>query len=294
MTTACGDDGPPQATGPSVAASTSAAATTAAVVTTAVETSVAAATSAAATDPTTTETPGSETSVGGAAVSLEGPTWTLTEGVPLNVPMDGVTVTARFEAGTLTGTSGCNDYTTRYQLQGSSLSIAPEIAVTRKACPDPQTAVEDEYLDRLPNVASYAVSGDTLTLSDADGGLLLEYAATDMAESLLGDWTVTSYYSGDAVTSVIGDVALTTTFDDQDVSGHAGCNSFNGPYTVDGDAIEIGPLASTMAACPNEELQQQETDYLAALELATSFAVTGDRLDLFRPGGTFAATLERA
>jgi heat shock protein HslJ len=162
------------------------------------------------------------------------------------------------------------------------------------ACPDPQTAVEDEYLDRLPNVASYSIEGDTLTLSDADGGALLEYAATDMAATLIGDWTVTSYYTGDAVTSVVGNVELTTTFDDQSVSGNAGCNSFNGPYTVDGDAIEIGPLASTRAACPNDELQQQETDYLAALELATSFAVTGDRLDLFRPGGTFAATLERA
>ena len=32
---------------------------------------------------------------------------------------------------------------------------------------------------------------------------------------------------------------------------------------------------------------------LAALGLATSYAVAGDRLDLFRPGGTFAVTFER-
>jgi heat shock protein HslJ len=289
--TACGDDGPPQATGASAGGTTSAPATSAPA-TSAPATSAAETTAA---EPTTTNTSSSESSVAGAgAVTLEGPTWTLTEGVPLSVPMEGAVVTAQFEAGTLTGTGGCNNYTTRYQLQGSSLSIAPEIAATAMACPDPQMAVEDEYFDRLPDVASYSVDGDALTLSDADGEPLLEYAATDMAAALLGDWTVTSYYSGNAVTSVIGDVTLTTTFDDQGVNGNAGCNSFNGPYTVDGDAIEIGPLASTMAACPNEELQQQETHYLAALELATSFAVTDDRLDLFRPGGTFAATLERA
>jgi putative lipoprotein len=78
------------------------------------------------------------------------------------------------------------------------------------------------------------------------------------------------------------------------VSGDTGCNRFSGSYTVDGQNITIGPLASTRAACPDEELQQQETDFLAALELATTFQVTGDRLDLFREGGTYAATLERA
>ena len=87
---------------------------------------------------------------------------------------------------------------------------------------------------------------------------------------------------------------MTTEFTDSAVSGNAGCNNFNGPYTVDGDTIKIGPLASTKMACSSEELSKQEADYLAALELATTFAVVGDRLDLFRDGGTFAATLAKA
>ena len=47
-------------------------------------------------------------------------------------------------------------------------------------------------------------------------------------------------------------------------------------------------------ACTSEELSKQETDFLAALELATSFLVTGDRLDLLRDGGTIAVTLQKA
>jgi heat shock protein HslJ len=104
---------------------------------------------------------------------------------------------------------------------------------------------------------------------------------------------VTGYYTGDAVTSPIGGVTLTATFDAESVAGETGCHSFSGPYRVDGDSIEIGPLASTRAACPTEELAQQEQSYLAALELAISYAATADRLDLLRPGNTFAVTFAR-
>ena len=95
------------------------------------------------------------------------------------------------------------------------------------------------------------------------------------------------------MTSVVGEVTLTATFDADTVSGDAGCNTFSGPYQVDGESITIGPLVSTRRACADEELQQQEDAYLAALQLAESYAVTGDRLDLFRPGQTFAVTFQR-
>jgi heat shock protein HslJ len=236
-------------------------------------------------------TSGAET---GAVAPLEGSTWTLAADSPLDVPLGDVVVTAVFDAGTLNGESGCNTYTTSYEVSEGTMTVAPEIAVTAMACPEPQMAVEDEYLERLPRAATYTIDGSTLTLSDADGETLLVYGTTAGAEGILGAWNLTSYYTGDAVSSVSGDVTLTAEFTADGVSGNGGCNQFNGPSTVDGQSITIGPLASTRAACPDEALQQQETDYFAALELATSFAVTGDRLDLFRPGGTFAATLERA
>ena len=87
---------------------------------------------------------------------------------------------------------------------------------------------------------------------------------------------------------------MTAEFKDGQITGSTGCNSYMGPYKVDGDAITIGPLASTKKACSSDELSKQEASYLAALEVATTFAVTGNRLDLFREGGTFAATMEKA
>ena len=233
-----------------------------------------------------------DTSAG--SVPLEGTTWVLGGGTDIGAPLGDVVVSAQFEGGTVSGTSGCNNYNGPYTLDGDKLTIGPNLARTQMACIGPAAAVEQVYLKLLTQVESYSISGETLSLAGSGGKTLLTFEASIGAEAIVGSWTVLSYYSGDAITSVLGGVTMTTDFTDADVSGNAGCNNFNGSYTVDGDSIKIGPLASTKKACSSEEISKQEADYLAALELATTFAVVGDRLDLFRDGGTFAATLAKA
>jgi heat shock protein HslJ len=222
---------------------------------------------------------------------LEGTTWELTADAPLGVALAGAGVTARFEDGKLSGRSGCNEYNGTYEVDGDALTIGPNIASTNMACPAPQMAVEQAYLSRLPKVASFTIDGDTLTLADDGGETVLTYQATDPAEAIQGLWEVTSYYAGTAVTSVLGGATLTAEFDsDGTVSGNTGCNTFNAPYEIDGDTITIGPLATTLAACGTPELDQQQANYLAALELARTFEVAAGRLDLLRDGGTIAVT----
>src|SRR5262245_59720911 len=80
--------------------------------------------------------------VNGGGNPLEGPVWVLTSKTSLGVDLGSVTVTALFEAGTLSGSSGCNRYTTTYEVSGSSLTIRTPFAGTLKACPPPETAVE--------------------------------------------------------------------------------------------------------------------------------------------------------
>jgi len=94
-------------------------------------------------------------------------------------------------------------------------------------------------------------------------------------------WNVTSYNNGKGgVTTLVEGSQLTLEFgDDGTVSGSAGVNTFNGPCTVDGDAIEIGPLATTkMAGDP--ELMEQEQAYLKALEASTRWNVASGKLEL--------------
>ncbi len=48
------------------------------------------------------------------------------------------------------------------------------------------------------------------------------------------------------------DVAATrpsATFESGTVGGSTGCNSYSAPYSVDGDSLEIGQIASTLMGC---------------------------------------------
>lgn len=223
---------------------------------------------------------------------LTGTPWRLSDSTVLGVPTAGVAVTAEFEGDQMTGSSGCNSYRAPFEADGEGLTIGPDIAGTRKACDPASTAVERAYLARLPEVSIYEIRGTTLTLRSMSGRSLLVYEASDGATDLVGNWTATSYHTGDAIESEVTGSTLSADFDGTRISGNGGCNSFSGPYSVSGRTIEIGPLASTMMACTDDALNTQEQHYLAALQLATSFRLTGSRLDLLRDGGTIAATFE--
>lgn len=59
-------------------------------------------------------------------------------------------------------------------------------------------------------------------------------------------------------------------------SGTGGCNRFTGPISIEDDAIQIGPLASTRMLC--EGKSEVKSQYFAALEAARSFAIDGELL----------------
>jgi heat shock protein HslJ len=74
-------------------------------------------------------------------------------------------------------------------------------------------------------------------------------------------------------------VAPTATFADGTVSGSTGCNRYNAPYTVDGDSLEIGPVASTLMACPSPR-DAIESAYVGALDRVVAWAIDGEELML--------------
>lgn len=225
------------------------------------------------------------------SVPLLATDWVLTDATTLQAAPD-TAVTAHFANGTVAGNGGCNQYRAPYRLDGPQLAIGSEIAGTRTACPSGPTAVEHAYLERLPRVREYSIVDDLLKLADRDGKVILTYEPAASTGSLLGGWEVTGYYTGTAIESPTGP-APTANFAASTVTGFGGCNRFNGPYSTQRDAITIGPFASTLVACADPDRSTQEQQYLHALELARTFSVTGDRLDLVRQDGGLAVTLQR-
>jgi heat shock protein HslJ len=82
---------------------------------------------------------------------------------------------------------------------------------------------------------------------------------------------------------VLDGTQLTATFStDSRVSGSSGCNSYFGSADAKTGTLSVGPLASTMMACLADGVMPQEQRYLAALQAAKSFVVSGDELRLGR------------
>ena len=82
---------------------------------------------------------------------------------------------------------------------------------------------------------------------------------------------------------------------DRKVIGHGGCNSFHGEYELSaGDRIRFSKMASTLMACEDMET---EKEFLNVLEMADSYYVNGDTLQLNRarmaPLARFAAVYFR-
>ena len=193
----------------------------------------------------------------------------------------GTEITALFgEDGTLSGNDGCNDYNASYTVDGDSIAIAMGPS-TLMACPEEIMTQASAYQAALGNATTFSISGDRLELRDADGALQVSFVAQEMPALTGMTWSAMGVNNGrGGVQSLLAETEITALFaGDGTVAGSAGCNQYSAPYTVDGDAIEIGDAITTRMMCP-EPMMEQETAYLAALGNATTFSLGGDRLEL--------------
>ena len=78
--------------------------------------------------------------------------------------------------------------------------------------------------------------------------------------------------------------APSATFEDGKVTGSTGCNRYGGQYAVDGDALEISAVASTLMACP-PPADEVERALLTAFEKVSGWRVEDAELVLLDAEG---------
>ena len=127
--------------------------------------------------------------------------------------------------------------------------VVPAPAQTQMACDPPALMDQDTWLASvLTSRPTVALAGDTLTVT-ADGATVtfVDQAVVDPARPLEGPvWTVDTLVAGDAASSLPAGVrAPTLTFTAGTVAVDTGCNTGSGTYTVEGDAVTFGPIATT-------------------------------------------------
>jgi heat shock protein HslJ len=86
---------------------------------------------------------------------------------------------------------------------------------------------------------------------------------------------------------------ITLKFEADTAGGSSGCNSYGGPYTARGGRLTITDVASTMMACLEQDLMEQEALYLQTLSQAAGYRATDDQLEIQDAGGETILTFSR-
>ena len=95
------------------------------------------------------------------------------------------------------------------------------------------------------------------------------------------NWTLESFHTGDAVSSVLAGTTITAVFTkDGSITGSAGCNQYFASYNVTGTSLQVSQVGSTKMACGAPGVMQQESSYLTLISQAKTFTINGDRLTL--------------
>jgi heat shock protein HslJ len=132
---------------------------------------VSCASTAPPTDTTVTTTETTTTVTKTAAPSLASTNWKVVEVRGAATPWDRSTATLVFDsAGRVTGTTGCNNYTSTVTYAGTDITFAP-VVVTRITCTDTTGLdVERRYLEDFAVLKAYELnSSGELLLKDVNG-----------------------------------------------------------------------------------------------------------------------------
>lgn len=94
-------------------------------------------------------------------------------------------------------------------------------------------------------------------------------------------WRLDSYGTISTPTDVMVGSPITLTFEPGGVlTGYSGCNTVEGEYETDGDAIAINYYTGPGLHCDGSAIVEQERMFLSILADAQSFTVTSDTLTL--------------
>lgn len=215
------------------------------------------------------------------APTIEGPGWQL-------ISADGQSqvATVRFEAGRVSGFGGCNQLMGAYTINGDQVNL-DSLASTMRACEPAVMEAESAFLAALGGAHRISFDAGRLTLvaaSDADARLVFEPLPTPGLGGVT--WKVTGFNNGrQAVVSPLLGTDLQLSFEDGVIVGHAGCNRFRAAYTQDGNRLAVEPAGATRMFCDGEGVMEQEQQFLAALESATTWSIERGMLDMHRADG---------
>jgi len=82
-------------------------------------------------------------------------------------------------------------------------------------------------------------------------------------------------------TTPIKGTTINISFENDEIRGTSGCNTYFGSYEIEGEKIKFNEIAMTEMACLDPEgVMQQEQEYLNFLSEVVTFSIEGNQLIL--------------
>ena len=92
--------------------------------------------------------------------------------------------------------------------------------------------------------------------------------------------------NGEEIAPVAGSTITLEFASNGQVGGNAGCNTYGGSYETRANNITFLSLVSTLMACADNAVTEQEGAYLQALNSASTFEKSADGLTILYEGGS--------
>jgi heat shock protein HslJ len=178
-----------------------------------------------------------------------------------------------FQDGQLGASVGCNMMSGSYAIVDGKLVADGPWAMTEMGC-DPARHAQDDWLGEfLGSSPTVTLNGNDLVLTSGEVTItLLDSEVAEPDQPLTGTlWTLTSFITGDAVSSVPAGAVATILFnEDGTVEIHPGCNSGGGNFTVLDETISFSDLVTTDMACQGPAMDVEA----AVVQVLSADAIT--------------------
>jgi heat shock protein HslJ len=166
---------------------------------------------------------------------------------------------------------------------GKEIELLTNFGQDRRTFPTPRAQVTTRYVTPdgitvtiVNTPCSDVMSGMFFPLTvtvEESGADTLSGCGGESVDLLTGDEWIVESIGGKPI---VEDSKVTITFEDGRVFGSASCNRFTGGFTLTGEGLSIGDVASTMMACVEPDVGDQEHRFFEALAGVTGFEITPD------------------
>lgn len=191
------------------------------------------------------------------------------------------TITFDFEKGAISGTGGCNGFGGSFTYKDGEFT-GSKIISTMMFC---DGVDESSYFKLLDGTSHLTIANNNLIfLQDKKPVLIFDRAVPLSETDLAGKWELQSL-NGKSISSedVTKMPTLEFNFAENRLAGSAGCNNYNGTFSLSNNVLDVKPLAVTRMACLKMEV---ENEFIKAFTGAFNLEKEGNTLFLKKDNKT--------